>query len=70
MKEKLLEGLLRLAEQSVLVSGTISVVLVTACAYMWVNEIPVPPELLMALSTVIAFFFGARTERNARMRYS
>ena len=65
IKVRCAEKFLDLLGASVIISGTLSIMLVGTCCYMWGNEIMVPPELLVVLSSVIAFFFGARTQANA-----
>ena len=45
---------------SVIISGFISVVLVSAVVYLAVTGQPVPDVLTGALFTVVGFFFGSR----------
>lgn len=54
-----------LLEKSVLVSGFITVALVSCCVYLWCTGQPVPELLSTALMIILGFFFGAKTQRMA-----
>lgn len=56
----------RLAEQSTLTSGIISLCLVVTCCYMYATGQDVPAELVTALMTILAFFFGAKSQKVAQ----
>lgn len=58
----------KLLSESVLFSGTIALMLVAACCYMWMSEVEVPDALMAALTMVLGYFFGAKAQRAALIR--
>lgn len=54
--------------KSTIISGLLSVVIVSVICYLAIVQVPVPDVLVAACSSVIAFFFGAR--QGARTGYT
>lgn len=54
-----------LFKQSVIITGSISLMVVGGAVYMAVAQIPLPEWYTVALSLVLGFFFGQKAGVNA-----
>lgn len=57
-----------LLEQSVILQGTITILLILTTCFLWVTGRPVPGELWTANTFVLAFFFGAKAQQTIHKR--
>ncbi len=54
-----------LLQESVLIQGVITLTLVGTLAYMYVNGMQVPSELLNILLLILGFYFGGKVQSQA-----
>jgi len=59
----MMETFWKLLEQSTIVSGVVTIGLVGCCIYLWCAQLPVPDLLATALTVVLGFFFGAKSQQ-------
>lgn len=52
-----------LVKESVVIQGILTLILASTACYLWATGQPVPSELWTALSVVLGFFFGAKTQQ-------
>lgn len=62
--------LARMLESSTLTSGILALLLVSTVCYCVVAEIEVPEYLSLALTSVLGFFFGAKTGNISKSKAS
>ncbi|MDY7078024.1 MAG: hypothetical protein SXV54_14000 [Chloroflexota bacterium] len=55
-----------LVRESIIFSGTIALILVVTCCWMWVQGDAVPDALMAALTMVLGYFFGAKAVKDIR----
>jgi hypothetical protein len=57
-----------LLQESVLIQGVTTLTLVGTLAYMYINEMSVPQDLINVLLLVLGFYFGGKTQHNHNKR--
>lgn len=62
------DDIVRLAEQSTLVSGAIALIMVGTACYLWATGQQVPDPLMAVLTVVVGFFFGAKTQKTIQAK--
>ncbi len=62
---KITETFAKLLEESVIIRGVLTVLLVATCSYLWIAARPVPTELLVVMTGAVGFYFGAMAKRVA-----
>jgi len=58
--------LIRLLEESVLVQGSITLVVVATLCYMYLTSQPVPQELVTIVMLVLGYYFGNKVSYQTR----
>ena len=61
-------ALIALLQESVLIQGAITLTLVGTLAYMYINSMEVPSELLNILLLILGFYFGGKVQGQANRK--
>ncbi len=61
-------ALIALLQESVLIQGAITLTLVGTLAYLYINAMPVPSELLNILLLILGFYFGGKVQGQANRK--
>ncbi len=64
-KDQFRLAFLMLLQESVLIQGAITLTLVGTLAYMYINSMEVPSELLNILLLILGFYFGGKVQGQA-----
>lgn len=51
-----------LVKESVIVQGTVTLIMVGTICYMYVNGLEVPDALTVAFGTILGFYFGSKSQ--------
>lgn len=57
-----------LVRESVIFSGSITLILLCTACYMWIVGMEVPDPLMAALTIAMGYFFGSKAMRTAQVK--